>query len=162
MSRAVQEIATTSHALSRTVEAIAGQAKEIAAANREQELGLTALGGTGDEVRRIAGAIAASTRAQLAAMRRVQSQADAVGGLVDRSREAVRTGNGNADLLATTIATLQQIDSRERAGFAHTTAEAGRLVAQAADLRQEITRLTAGGREARPPAPGDGAPSTGG
>jgi methyl-accepting chemotaxis protein len=141
ISRAIGEIASTAHGLSGTVESIAARAREIGAATAEQGSEVAVLQGMVREDRRATAAIVEATREQELSARRVERQAEEVAGLVENSGAAVQTVRGQTDMLAATIETLQDIDSRERGHFSRYENDAGRLTAQAQALRQEIERL---------------------
>lgn len=140
-SRAITEISNTSHALSGTLESIAARAKEIAAATVEQGGEIAALQGAAQDSRRATAAIAMATREQELAARRIERQAEEVGGLVESSGAAVREGRGQTDMLAATIETLQDLDVRERGYFGRCETDARRLAEKAQVLRHEIERL---------------------
>ena len=141
ISRAIGEIAATAHGLSGTVESIAVRAREIGTATAEQGSEVAVLQGMAREDRRATAAIVEATREQELSARRVERQAEEVAGLVENSGAAVQTGRGQTDMLAATIETLQDLDSRERSHFSRYEIDAGRLTAQAQALRQEIERL---------------------
>jgi methyl-accepting chemotaxis protein len=141
IDKAVGEIATTAHYLSRTVESIAERAKGISQANREQELSLAALGESVLGTRRIATDLVAAGQATLAAARKIQAQADTVAELVETSREAIRKGSDQTESLSTTLDTIRSLDARERDGFGRCEREARQLMEQSTVVKQEIERL---------------------
>ena len=141
ISRAIGEIAATAHGLSETVESIAARAREIGTATAEQGSEVAVLQGMVREDRRATAAIVEATREQELSARRVERQAEEVAGLVENSGAAVQMGRGQTDMLAATIETLQDLDSRERGHFSRYETDAGRLTVQAQALRLEIERL---------------------
>ncbi len=141
ISRAIGEIATTTHSLSGTVESIAARAKEIASATVEQSREIATLQGSVQEDRRTTGAIVASTREQEHSARRIERQAEEVAALVQSSGAAVREGRGQTDMLAATIETLQDMDVRDRGYFGRSEKDAARLSEKAQVLRREIELL---------------------
>lgn len=146
ISRAIGEISTTAHGLSGTVESIASRARDIAAAAEEQGREITTLQGSIQEDRRATHAILASTRDQELSARRIERQAEEVAALVHESGAAVKEGRGQTDMLAATIETLQDLDTRERGYFGRCETDAGRLSEKATLLRREIEQLKPGER----------------
>jgi methyl-accepting chemotaxis protein len=146
ISRAIGEISTTAHGLSGTVESIASRAREIAAAAEEQGREITTLQGSIQEDRRATHAILASTRDQEHSARRIERQAEEVAARVHESGAAVKEGRGQTDMLAATIETLQDLDTRERGYFGRCETDAGRLSEKATLLRREIEQLKPGER----------------
>ena len=147
ISRSIGEIASTSHMLSGTVDAIAARAREIATATSTQDQEVAAVRGMVQADLQATAAIAAITREQHVSARRIERHAEEVAGLVEGSGEALRTGRGQTDTLAVTIETLQALDARERKHFGRCETDAARLTARAQALRQEIERLKPGGEE---------------
>ena len=141
ISRAIGEIAATTHGLSGTLESIAARGKDIAKATAEQGREIATLQDSVQEDRRTTVAILASTREQELSSRRIERQSEEVVTLVLSSSAAVREGRGQTDMLAAAIETLQAMDVRERGYFGRVEADAVRLADKAQVLRREIELL---------------------
>jgi methyl-accepting chemotaxis protein len=141
LENAIKEITTTSHYLSEKVDSIAGQAEEIAGANREQEESLNKVKGTVTETRSVAGTLSESAEELLTDSRRIREQTDTVNLLVENTRESIQQGEEETGQLVTAIQKMQQLSRQEGETMSQFEGESGRLKELYDTLQSEIERL---------------------
>jgi methyl-accepting chemotaxis protein len=141
LENAIKEIATTSHYLSEKVDSIAGQAREISSANREQEASLAAVTETVTETRNVAGVLSESSREQLSASKRIREQSDLVNKLVDNTRKSIQMGEADTAQLVAAIQKMQQLSRHEGETMSELEGEGSRLEQLYGELKKEIVRL---------------------
>jgi methyl-accepting chemotaxis protein len=141
LENAIKEITTTSHYLSEKVDSIAGQAEEIAGANREQEESLNKVKGTVTETRSVAGTLSESAEELLTDSRRIREQTDTVNLLVENTRESIQQGEEETGQLVTAIQKMQQLSRQEGETMSQFEGESGRLKELYDTLQSEVERL---------------------
>ncbi len=141
LDKSVREVASTAHYLTRAVEEVAGRAREIAGATREQEAELASIGEMMEVSRAAVDAIATSAREQLEAAREIRRQTEISGLLFQENQTAIGAVGEQAELLATTLATMQDLEARERAQLERSGQDAERLARQSDAVRREIERF---------------------
>ena len=113
LENAIKEIATTSHYLSEKVDSIAGRAREISDANKEQEQSLARVDETVTETRSVAGFLSESAREQLAASKKIEQQTDNVSRLVENAQGSIQQGESESADLVQAIQKMQQLSRSE-------------------------------------------------
>ena len=141
LEHAMKEIATTSHYLSERVDRIAGRAKEISDAYREQEASLGTVNDTVIETRHVAGTLAESSREQLAAAKKIQDQTANINSLIEKAVSSVKMGEKDSTALVTAIQEMQHLSSGEGKTMARLDEESERLEKLYLTLKEEIHRI---------------------
>jgi methyl-accepting chemotaxis protein len=141
VENAIKEISTTSHYLSERVDRIAGRAKEISDAYREQEASLGTVKDTVIETRQVAGTLSESSREQLAAAKKIQEQTGNINRLIEKAASSVKMGEKDSTALVTAIQEMQQISSREGKTMARLDEESERLEKLYLTLKDEVNRI---------------------
>jgi methyl-accepting chemotaxis protein len=113
LENAIKEIATTSHYLSEKVDSIAGRAREIAEANKDQEKSLAKVDATVTETVSVAGFLSESSREQLASSKKIQQQTGNVNRLVENAQGSIQKGEKETADLVEAIQKMQQLSRSE-------------------------------------------------
>jgi methyl-accepting chemotaxis protein len=141
VENAMKEITTTSHYLSERVDRIAGKAKEISDAHREQEASLASVNDTVIETRQVAGTLSESSREQLAAAKKIQEQTGNINRLIEKATNSVKMGEKDSTALVTAIQEMQQLSSKEGKTMARLDEESERLDKLSLSLKEEVYRI---------------------
>ncbi len=141
LENAMKEIGTTSHYLSERVDRIAGRAKEISDAYREQEASLGTVNDTVIETRHVADTLSESSREQLAAAKKIQDQAANINRLIEKAASSVKMGEKDSAALVTATQEMQQLSSREGKIMGRLDEESERLEKLFLSLKDEVHRI---------------------
>jgi methyl-accepting chemotaxis protein len=141
VENAIKEISTTSHYLSERVDRIAGKAKEISDAYREQEASLGTVNDTVSETRHVAGTLSESSREQLAAAKKIHDQTGNINRLMEKAASSVKVGEKDSAALVAAMQEMQQLSTREGKTMAQLDEESERLEKLYLSLREEVNRI---------------------
>jgi methyl-accepting chemotaxis protein len=142
LENAIKEISTTSHYLSERVDSIAGKARSISDANRDQEASLATVNETVLDTRNVAGTLSESAREQLASSKKIREQTETVNRLISVMQQSIGAGEKGAQELLSAIQKMQQLSHREGDRISTFDKESDRLLGLYQNLREEIAKLS--------------------